>query len=70
MGSPYDLSAGGGLRALALLERAHIKRLSARHLRATAGMYSNEHDWVQKARASARDAEREAEHLEYMARGE
>jgi len=70
MGSPYDLSSGGGLRALALLDRAHTKRLSARHLRATAGMYSNEHPEVQKMRASARKSEREAEHLEYMARGD
>jgi len=69
MSSPYDLSAGGGLRALALLERAHNKRLAARHLRATANMYSNEEEWVQKAHALAKKAEQEAEHLEFMARG-
>ena len=69
MGSPYDLSSGGGFRALALLERARIKRASARHLRATAGMYGNENEDAQRMRASARKAEREAEVIERIARG-
>jgi len=35
----YDL-AGGGLKALALLEKAKQARLRAKHLRAEAGMQS------------------------------
>lgn len=70
MAGPYDLSGGGGLKALALLERAHTKRMSARHLRATAGMYSDEEDWVRDARSTAKKLEKEAEHLERMAREE
>ena len=69
MGSPYDLSSGGGFRALALLERARIKRASARHLRAMAGMYGNENEDAQRMRASAKKSEREAEVIERIARG-
>lgn len=69
MGSPYDLSSGGGLKALALLDRARTKRISARHLRATAAVYTDEQEWVRNSRSTAKKLEKEAEHLEYMARG-
>lgn len=69
MGSPYDLLSGGGLRALALLDRAQIKRESARHLRATAAIYTNEQEWVRNSRCTANQLEREAEHLEHAATG-
>ena len=68
MGNPYDLSSGGGLRALALLDRAHNKRSIARQLRATASMYSDEQEWVRNSRTAANRLEKEAEHLEYSAR--
>lgn len=58
----------GGLKALVLLERAHLKRISARHLRASTAAYTNEEEWVRKSRKLAKEEEKEAEHLEYMAR--
>lgn len=68
MGGPYDLSSGGGWRTLALLDRARTKRISARHLRATAAVYTDEQEWVRNARPTAKKLEKEAEHLEYEAR--
>jgi len=68
MSNPYDLSAGGGLRTLALLEKARNKRMSARHLRATAAAYTDEEEWVHNSRATAKKLECEAECLEHQAR--
>jgi len=69
MGSPYDLSSGGGFKALALMDKAQLKRGSAKHLRATAAVYTDEQEWVRKSRSTADRLEREAEVLERMARG-
>lgn len=55
-----------GLKALALLYEAETERMTAKHLRARAGMYSTEYDWVQKMYDSAEKAEKKAEHLESM----
>ena len=53
-----------GLRALALLDKAQNNRETARLLRARAGMYSTEYDWVLDMYDAADKADREAKRLE------
>ena len=69
MGSPYDLSSGcKGVKALALMDRAQLKRESARHLRAAAAVYTDEQEWVRNSRRAADEADREAESIERQLR--
>ena len=57
----------GGLKALALLEKAEQAKLHAKHLRAVASMYSTEYDWVQKSFEAAKRADLDAYYYERQA---
>lgn len=58
----------GGLKALALLEKAKRAKFRARHLRAVADMYSTEYDWVRKNYEDAKQANLDAYYYKRCAR--
>ena len=58
----------GGFAALASMERADMKRASARRIRAEANKYSTEYQWVLDAHRAAKKLEEEADAEDYSRR--